>query len=113
MVVALPFAEDVRVNRENGTGIVAQVLCDLVNGGAEAQPGRGGVVPERVAAEAERELAYDADRELPALLVGEQMVIRGLARRVMPEDRQGSRRERDAAGAAPRSWGLLLVAVGV
>ncbi len=79
MVAALPFAEDVRVDREDGAGIVAQVLRDLVHGCAEAQPSRGGEVPERVAAEAERELAGDTDGELTALLVGEQVVVGGFA----------------------------------
>lgn len=36
MIAALPFAEDVRIDREYGAGLVAQVLRDLVDRGAEA-----------------------------------------------------------------------------
>ncbi len=49
---------------------------------------------QRVTAEAERELAYDADGELSSILVGEQVGVGGLAGGVRPEDFERAERER-------------------
>ena len=68
-VASLAFAEDVRVDREDRAGLVAQVLRDFVDGGPETQPRGGGVVPQRVAAKSERELADHPVCELAAIEV--------------------------------------------
>ncbi|KDA05484.1 hypothetical protein DC31_16460 [Microbacterium sp. CH12i] len=109
----MSFAEDVCIDGEDGAGFVAEVFGDFIHGSAESQPGGRRVVTESVATEAEGELADDADGELPTLLVGEQVVVRVLPGGILAEDRQGARRERYRAGAAPRLRALLLVVVGV
>lgn len=55
------------VDLQHGARVVAEVLGDLVDRPAEAQPGGRGVVAQRVAAEPDRELAHDADLELPGI----------------------------------------------
>lgn len=90
-VAPLAFAENVRVHREYGPRIVAQVLRDLVRRRAQTKPVGRRVVTEGVTAEAQRELADDSYLELPSELVREQIVARILAGGVRSEDLESAR----------------------
>jgi len=70
-------------------------------------------VAEGVSVESERELAYDADRELGPERVGEDVVVTLLAHRALGEDRQRAWRERSGARPAPRFRDFFVVAIGV
>ncbi len=70
-VASLALTEDLRVDREDGAGLVAEVLRDFVHGGPETQPRGSGVAPQSEAVEPEQELADDPDCELAAIAVGE------------------------------------------
>jgi hypothetical protein len=100
-VPPLALTENVRVHREDGPRIVTQVLGYLMNGRTQAQPVRCGVVTQGVATESERELAHDADLQLPSELIREQIVAWRLAGDMRAEDPETARGQGNRSCASP------------